>query len=287
MNLFMNYVMIYGKLGCPAMGVAGASIATVIGQTVATAIALVIVLSGRHYIQLNLRKLAIFDWSLMRNVVKVGFPAMLEQLFMRTGVIIYSRVVAGLGDVMNATHQICMSIQAMSFMLGQAFANATTTLMGQSLGKRRSDMAMIYMRFARMLGCIVSIILAIVLIAFNRQIVGIYNSDEAVIQAGAGILFLIALSQPIQSAQFVVSGGLRGAGDTRYTAFVMLITTLGIRTVLSILMVNVLDWGLWGAWIALMCDQCLRSGLMVRRYNTGKWVTIWSQTKGKKAEQKG
>jgi len=283
-NLILNYIMIYGKFGCPAMGVVGASWATVIGQTVAFVIAAVIVFSGKHYIHFNVRKLFQFDRQLMGNVVQIGIPSMIEQLFMRAGVMIFTRAVASLGDALYATHQICMSIQALSFMMGQAFASATTTLMGQSLGKRRSDMAIIYMQYARNLGILASILLAAVLIVFNREIIGIYNTNEEVIRAGSGILILIAASQPIQATQFIISGGLRGAGDTKYCAFVIMITTLGVRSILGVITIQLLNWGLWGAWIALMMDQCLRSVLMVVRYNSGKWISIWQHNREKKAK---
>ena len=77
--------------------------------------------------------------------------------------------------------------------------------------------------------------------------------------------------QPIQTDQFIVSGGLRGAGDTRYTAIVTAATVLAFRNSVGMLLVNVFHWSLWGAWIAIAADQCLRSVLMNRRYLSGKW----------------
>lgn len=85
---------------------------------------------------------------------------MVEQLVMRTGAIIYVKTVAALGTVAYATHQVAMNIQAMSFMNGQAFAVSATSLVGQSLGKRRPDMAQAYSRRTRMLGMAVSLCLA-------------------------------------------------------------------------------------------------------------------------------
>jgi len=281
-NVVMNYALIYGKLGFPAMGVHGASWATVMGQTAAFLIAAWVVLNEKCYIRLELKKLHIFDKALMGNVINIGFPAMVEQLFMRAGVMIFTRAVAGLGDTMYATHQICMSIQSFSFMMGQAFASSATTLMGQSLGKYRYDMAANYMKQTRKLGFFVSILLGILIVIFSESIIAIYNENPEVIEAGSGILVVIALSQPIQSAQFIVSGGLRGAGDTKFSAMVIMVTTLGVRSILAVLLVTVMNWGLWGAWIALMADQCLRSGLMIWRYNSCKWMDIWSATRGAK-----
>ena len=64
---------------------------------------------------------------------------------------------------------------------------------------------------------------------------------------------------------------MRGAGDTKFTAKVTFITVLLVRSGLAVLLINVLHIGLWGAWIALMVDQCLRTALVLYRYNTGKW----------------
>ena len=93
-------------------------------------------------------------------------------------------------------------------------------------------------------------------------------------KAGGQILMFVAFMQPFQSSQFIIAGGLRGAGDTRSIAIIVMITTLGVRTCLAALAIYVLNWGLPGAWIALVADQLLRSLLVLLRYNSGKWKTI-------------
>lgn len=273
-NLFFNYTMIYGKLGFPALGVAGASVATVIGQTVAFFIAIGIILSKKRYVYIDFKEKFTFDKTLMGNVITIGIPSMIEQLFMRAGMIIFTRSVSGLGTTMYATHQVCMNIMSMSFMMGQAFANATTTLMGQSLGKRRYDMAVLYMKQTRFLGMCVSLVMGAVLILFGKVIVGLYNTTPEVVETGGKILMIIAVAQPIQSAQFIVAGGLRGAGDTKYTAVVTAITVFGLRSGLAVLLITVLKLGIWGAWIAIISDQCVRSILVLHRYNSGKWARM-------------
>ena len=273
-NVIFNYIMIYGKFGCPAMGVEGASWATDIGQCTASAIAIFSVWGAKRYVGIDLKTKFTFDGEILRNVVKIGFPAMVEQAFMRVGSIIFTRAVSGLGTVMFATHNICMNIQAMSMMIGQAFAVSSTTLLGQSLGKRRYDMAVVYMRFTRIVGFCVSACVGIMVVIFRSRIVGIYNSTPEVIAAGSGILLLIGCAQPVQAEQFIISGGLRGAGDTRFSAMVTAVTVLLIRSGLATLTIRVLGWGLWGAWIAMLCDQIVRTLLMYYRYNTGKWARM-------------
>ena len=91
------------------------------------------------------------------------------------------------------------------------------------------------------------------------------------ISIGAPILLMVALMQTLHGDQFIVSGGLRGVGDTRYTALIVFITTLGVRSILCVIAVNVLHWGLFGAWMAIVADQLLRTALINMRYLSGKW----------------
>lgn len=270
-NVFFNYVMIYGKFGCPVMGVAGASWATVIGQTVAFLMAARVALGKKHYIFIDLKKRFRFDMGIMKNIASIGLPSMIEQLIMRAGFLVFNRTVASLGDTMLATHQVVLNIQSMSFMVGQSFGNASTTLMGQSLGKRRYDMAAMYMKVTRILGVAVSCATMILMILFNESIIRLYNDTPEVVAVGSVILMIVAVLQPLQGDQFIVSGGLRGVGDTRYGAMVVLVTTLGVRAILCVIAVNVFHWGLYGAWLGIIADQLLRSFLMTRRYSSGKW----------------
>ena len=193
---------------------------------------------------------------------------------MRAGVIIYARTVASLGTVAYATHQIGMNIQAMSFMNGQAFAVSATALVGQSLGKKRPDMAQAYARRTRQLGMAISILLGLTFFFFGEFIVSLYSNESEVIAMGARILQLVALIQPFQSSQFILAGALRGAGDTRATAIISFLTVLLVRPTFAIVSINYLGWGLMGAWIALVADQMLRSGLVLLRYNSGKWKSV-------------
>ncbi len=279
-NVVFNWLLIYGNCGFPELGVAGASLATVIGQVVAFIMALTVILRGNGFLKLELKLGFRPNKLVLGNIVHIGFPAMVEQLLMRVGMIIFAKTVATLGTTAYATHQVCMNIQALSFMTGQAFAVSATTLMGQSLGKRRTDMAQAYCSRTRTVGFAFSILLALVFIFFGSEIVGLYNSDSEIIRIGGQIMFFVAFLQPFQSSQFIIAGGLRGAGDTRTTAVITFVTVLLIRPLVAILLVN-LGFGLYGAWAALACDQLLRSGLVLARYKSGKWKMIKVKNEGK------
>ena len=255
------------------MGVAGASLATVLGQVVAFFMAFVVIIRGNGFLKLEFKLGFKPNKIVLGNMLNIGFPAMIEQLLMRAGMIIFAKTVATLGTTAYATHQVCMNIQALSFMTGQAFAVSATTLMGQSLGKRRTDMAQAYCSRTRSVGFIFSLVLASVFILFGGEIVGLYNSDSEIIRIGGQIMLFVAFLQPFQSSQFIIAGALRGAGDTRATAIFTFITMLLIRPIVAIILVN-LGLGLYGAWAAMACDQVIRSALVLNRYNSGKWKLI-------------
>lgn len=273
-NVVFNYLLIYGHFGFPEMGIAGASLATVIGQGVAFVLALNVIIKKGGYLHLSLKAGFRPQSKYLKSIFNIGIPAMIEQLVMRAGIIIYSKTVASLGTVAFATHQICMNIMSMSFMSGQAFAVSATSLMGQSLGKKRPDMAQAYSSRTMNLGMIISVLLGIVFFFFGKPIMSLYSDDILVITQGARILKLVALIQPFQSSQFILAGALRGAGDTRATAIVTFITILLLRPGLAIFSIHVLNWELEGAWIALAADQFVRSILISYRYKSGKWKSI-------------
>ncbi len=273
-NICFNWLLINGHWGFPRLEVVGASIATGIGQTVALAIALWCVFSGRFYCTMHMKHLLSFEKDTVSGIVKVGVPSVVEQLFMRVGMIIFTRTVTSLGSVQFATHMICMNIQSMSFMIGQGFAVSSTALVGQSLGKKRPDMAEHYSRRCRNFGLAAAFVIGILFFLFRRFLVGLYNKDAELLALGSYIMIFVAILQPFQANQFILGGSLRGAGDTRFTAMVMLITIVGIRTALAYLLVTLLHMELTGAWIAVAADQIARSLIIMWRYNTGKWKKI-------------
>ena len=273
-NICFNWLLINGKLGFPKLGVAGASLATGIGQCVALIIALYCVFSGRFYCMLVLKHFLHFDRDIIRGIVKVGVPSLIEQFIMRFGVIMYTRTVASLGNLEFATHNICMNIQSMSFMIGQGFAVSSTALVGQSLGKKRPDMAEHYSRRCRNMGLAAALVIALLFVVFRRFLISLYNTNEEILRMGSYVMLMVALLQPFQANQFILGGSLRGAGDTRFTAMVMLITIVGIRTVTAWIMVDYLKLALTGAWIAVCADQICRSFIIMGRYNQGKWKKI-------------
>ncbi len=275
-NIVLNYLLINGHFGFPALGVVGASLATVIGQGAALIIAIRATGSGKYYYTVHLKDFLHFkpDLEAIGRIVKVGLPSLGEQAIIRTGIILFARQVAALGQPSFTTHNVCMNVQSLSFMLGMGFAVSSTTMVGQSLGKLRPDLAEHYSRRSMRLSLALSCVLGLFFAFFGKYVVMLYSDTPEVIAQSVPVMIIVGILQPIQTPGFVLSGSLRGAGATKMTAFITLVGTLVLRPVVGWLCIQKLGWGLLGAWAAISADQIVRTVLIMAFYAEGKWKTI-------------
>lgn len=273
-NCCINWLLINGHLGFPALGVAGAAIATVIGNYVGLAIAIASLFHPESFLFLDFRASFRPDPETLRPVFKVSGSACLEQVFLRVGFFIYAKIVAELGTDEYATHQIGMNILSLSFCFGDGLTMAASSLVGRSLGQKRPDLAVLYGKCAQRIGFCIAIFLAIIFVSFARPIYTAFSRDEAIITKGIPILYMCALVTAGQISQVIYSGCLRGAGDTLYIAITSMISIALIRPLLSYYLCYPAGLGLYGAWYGVIIDQYLRLLLNGIRFSKGKWTKI-------------
>ena len=274
LNVFGNYILIFGKFGLPKMGVTGAGLSTTISHLTALVILVFILISKRHVVKLDLNKGFKFNKPIIQNLIKVGGPAAIEQVGFRFGVIMFIRIVSGLGTVAYATHQVVSNILSLSFAPGQSFGIAASTLVGKSLGEKDVDKANIYIKKTNRLALLSSVIFACVFYFFGTTLVSLYTDDLVIIETSKNIMKVVALIQPFQASAFAISGGLRGAGDTISTLIVTIIGVFIIRIGIAYTLIEILNFGLIGAWIAMLADQIIRWIGINLRYKTDKWKYI-------------
>lgn len=274
-NVFLNWVLINGKLGMPPMGIAGAATATVISLTLSFLLAMLAVLSGKRGLTLSMRELFHpMDRGLCAQIMYLGLPAMAEQLIVRIGLTAFTAIISTLKTDTYAVHTICVNIQYLTYVNGMAFQVAATAMSGQSLGAGRPDLAAAYSTACARLGCFGALGLSALYAFGGGALIWLYRKDSAIISAGIVPLRIMALIQPLTALQYVFSGTIRSAGDTKFVAWVSIFTTFLLRPSLAWLMVTRLHTGLIGAWAAMAVDQSVCALLLTLRYRTGKWLTM-------------
>lgn len=282
-NAVLNWVLIFGNLGAPALGFRGSALATIVAQFVGAAIALWFLYSPRARLQLSIRDRIVADFPLMWKIFSIGLPSTAESFFWQAGTIILMRLINSFGTIAGAAHQLGIQAEGLSYMPAAGFGIAAMAFVGQSLGARNVKLAERYVREITKWVIILTVFTASLLFFFPKAVMRILTTDRSVIDLGARYLVLMALAQLPQQISGVLNGTLRGAGDTRTP---MLIAGSGIwliRLPLAWLLASHIriggltlgfDIGILGVWWAMTIDLFIRFGLSFWRYSQGKWKTI-------------
>ncbi|MCE5235162.1 MAG: MATE family efflux transporter [Eubacteriales bacterium] len=277
-NLGLNYLLINGIWFFPRLGVIGSAVSTAVSTLVIFLLALYSVTSNRSRGGLSIVGPASGTWRFEKNTLKsvnkVASSALVEQAFMRFGFFTYASMVARLGTMPFATHQICMNIINISFAVSDGFGVAATSLVGQALGAKRSDLARVYGTIAQRCSMVFGLVLCGLFLLLRSQLIMLFTDEQEIIRMGAQIMLIIAATSLAQTSQVVISGCLRGAGDTRFVAISSLLSVGAIRPGLSWLLCYPLGFGLIGAWLGLFADQLLRLLMNAARFKSGKWTRI-------------
>lgn len=273
-NLVFNYLLIEGHFGFPALGVKGAALATLLGNFVAFVMSVKSVTFTHGFLYITRKE----SWKLDKNTVfsifSISNSALVEQIFMRVGFFMTTKLIASLGTVAFATHQICMNILNISFAFGDGLGIASSALIGQSLGAERPDMAIIYGKTLQRISASVGVLFIFIFYFGRSFFVSLFSADPEIIAMGAQILIIVALTSPIQTSQVVITGCLRGAGDTKFVAVTSFLSIGLVRPGATWLFCYPLGMGVLGAWFAFGSDQTLRLIINWARFLKGKWTNI-------------
>lgn len=274
-NVIFNYFLIGGRCGFPELGISGAAIASVIGIFVGFLIAVFALIGKNSYFSMRFTGADFrFPREILKPVMMVSSNALLEQLCLRVGFLAFSRLVADLGTEAYAAHQICIQCLNLTFNMADGLGAAGTSLVGQKLGEGRPDLSILYGKVSQRISLFFALITAAAMALLRKQIVAIFSTDPLVVPLAETVMLLVAAFQPFQMSAVTVTGCLRGSGDTKFVAKVMMLCVTVVRPGLCALAIYVFHLGLYGAWFAMLGDIILRLVLVYLRFSSGKWALI-------------
>jgi Na+-driven multidrug efflux pump len=167
-----------------------------------------------------------------------------------------------------------VNVESLSFMPGHGLSVASTTLVGQSLGADRADLAESSIRAAMRFSLVVMGTLAVAFALFGRSLAAMFGSTPEVLQLAGSAVQIGALEQLPIAVLMVLSGSLRGAGDTKTPVYATLLGALLVRVPVVYLFAIVFGWGLDGVWLATAVDWTTRAVLIYLLFRRGAWKTI-------------
>ena len=267
LKIILNFLLVY----LFKWGIFGAALSTTLTRLFSAIFSIYLVFwSKKNWISLELKDLK-FDYFTSKRILKVGIPAAVEQLGLRIGMLIFEMMVISLGNLSYAAHKIALTAESISFNLGFAFSFAASALVGQELGKGSSQKALKNGYICTIIAMIVMSTFGLLFFIIPQFLVSLFTKDKDVIELATMALKIVSICQPFSGASMVLAGALRGAGDTKS---VLLITYLGIfliRIPITYLFLDVLNFGLAGAWIVMTIDLAIRSSIAFYVFKRGKW----------------
>jgi putative MATE family efflux protein len=274
LNVVLDYILIYGALGFPALGLKGAAVAMLVSQILAGSISLGILFFSSYTSEYRLDRWR-FDARRMLSLSRIG-----RDLAVRTGALRFSLVfatgtVARMGAATLSSHEIALQLFLLSSDTIDGIAVAGQTLAAKHLGARRSDAAYRMGKILLFCGAVAGLIFGGAYIALKEPLIALFTrSPEVVATLGVAIFVLLAVFQPVNGLVFASDGFLLGAHDTRYLMWAMLAGALGIFIPMTWLSLH-FHWGLIGVWTGLSLLMAWRLATNLYRFFSRRWISLF------------
>jgi putative MATE family efflux protein len=272
-KIVLSFVLIFGLLGAPALGLPGAATATLIAEGIALGLFYVAARRGeREGHALLPARIALGDLlEQARSVLRVSLPAVGERLVMNLALLVYFAILATYGTSTIAAYAIGVRLLAFSWLPGIGFGAAAATLVAQALGARDAVAARRAGWRSMQLALILMAVLGVLCAIGNEALARLFTNDAAVIAQLVPFLLMLALAQPFMGVHFTLSGALRGAGDTTTPLLGATVGNWALRIPLAWLMASVLHGPALWAWAALVFDHVLRAIWYVLSFRGSRW----------------
>lgn len=273
MNVVLNWVLIFGKAGAPAMGLEGAGVATLVARCAA--------LAGMiHWCRSDVamrewvprRWFRAPDWSAMRRLLRTGFPTSMQLLAEVSAFVMATFIIGSMGQAALASHQVAIQCAATIFMVPLGISMALTVRIGECFGAKRFSAMRPILASGWAMGLLFTIFSASAFVFFNRTIAGWFIDEPAVREVAAGLLVVAAAFQFCDSLQIIAGGALRGLDDVRVPAWISFGAYWVISIPLGAALAYPLGFGVSGMWWGITVGLSLTALLLGRR--------IWRKTAG-------
>lgn len=275
-NTVLNYGMIYGNLGMPAMGVRGAAAATLIARILElTALLSYVALSKSHPFHGKLSEFRGFDRDLFKRVMNTAMPVVISEGGWALGVSLtfaaYGKISAQALAVMQVSNVLCTLCQCTAFALG----NASAALTGQTLGEKQMDTAFSNGKKYMKAQWVLNLMMTAMILLLRKPIAAIYNFDEGTTEMLMLALGVFAFTLiPRMVAYAVQCGLLRAGGDTFFCMIVELSCNLGIEVILAYVSVLVFHLPLHLCIAVAALGNVIKAVVEYRRFYSRKWINV-------------
>ena len=270
LNIILDWLLIFGKLGFPELGIVGSAYATVIGRSASVLIMLYICFRSRGAISLKHA-----DWRInlseMGKILKLGIFSAMQGFWRHLSRLGFLRVVASYGTNAVAAYAICMRLRVLVMTPGFAIAGAVSPMVGQNLGARLVPRARKSAQVGNWLAIFVMIGIGFPFLFFPEFFVSIFTQDQAVIRIANVYLRYLSPTFGFIAMSLVLGRAMTGSGDTLSPMAITLVSQCGIGLMLVIVLSHTIN--IIGIWLGIALSNVVQGILMWIRYKRSEWET--------------
>ena len=253
LNIGLNYVLIYGEMGFPALGLNGAGYATLISRIIMPIVFVLIILKQKDFKGYLTDALhSGFEKLKIRRIISIGLPIGLQMVIEILAFSLGAIMLGWISKESLAGHQVAISMAAMTYMISFGLASGTTIRVSHAFGEhdlkevKHAVFASLHMVIAFMS------LMGILFVLLRNQVPLLFTSDPAVIKVAAGLLIVGAFFQIFDGIQVVLLGALRGIADVRIPMFMAFFSYIVVSLPISYLLAFVFNFGYSGVWIGFV-----------------------------------
>ena len=272
-NAFLNWVLIYGKFGLPAMGIRGSATATLSARILELAMALIYAAKFDKVLKFRLSYFISTDKQLVRNFLHYSLPVVANETLWGVGISIESVIIGHISSQMVAANSIAGVVQRLGMVLIFGIANASAVIVGKQIGSDNQEKARLYARKLLTVGVVAGVVSSVLLLLIRDPMVGIYNVDPVTKGLACVMINVYAVVIVFQSFNTVnIVGILRGGGDTRFAMVIDLTTLWCIALPLGALSGLVFRLPVAVFFTLMLGDEPSKFLIGIWRFKTGKWL---------------
>lgn len=273
MNTGLNYLLILGNFGFPALGVRGAAIATLASRIFEWLAMLWLIYGRQHVLAARLRQLLDFNKIYVMKFLRTTIPVVLNESLWAIGVTLYVVVYARMGTHVVASVNIAATIERLSMVFVFGMANATAIMIGNQIGANRLDTAWTYARRFARLAPLGGVLVGLVLVLLSPLFLSFYQVAPAVKAASRAILIVYGVTMPVRVFNLVnIVGILRSGGDTRFALMLDVVGVWLIAVPLAFLGGLVLRLPVEQVVMLIAIEEVFKATLGYFRFRSRKWL---------------
>ncbi|MBQ8752282.1 MAG: MATE family efflux transporter [Clostridia bacterium] len=275
-NVFLNWVLIFGNLGAPAMGIQGAALATLIARLLEFVIAVVYLFVFDRKLKFRLRDLLRFNGTLAKDLLRHGTPVLFNELFWSLGITLQSAILGHIeyaaGDPVGA-HNIANNVQQLSTIVIFGIGNAAAVMVGTAMGEGDRKLAKSQADTLTLMSLLVGVVAAGIILLLRNPVLAIYEAPAETEALAYELLTVIAfITFFVSLSAFSIVGVLRGGGDTRFCLIAEMVTLWGVATPLAFVAAMVLQLPVPLVLLGMKIDEPIKAVVCWIRLRGDKWM---------------